>query len=76
MTTETKYHAWTFFRDGSPAYATDKPGCDGRKKSKINPNCDWGYGKKQNALEMNENECKQFAKYQNNMGRQAFFSPV
>lgn len=76
MATETKYHAWTYFRDGRPAYASDKPGCDGRKKSKVTPKSDWGYGEEKNALEMSEYECKQFAKYQNDVGRQGFFSPI
>ena len=76
METEVLYYAWTFFRDGRPSYATDKPGCDGRKKSKVTPNCDWGYGVKENALKMSEYECKQFANYQKDVGREGLFSPA
>lgn len=72
-----QFIAWTHFRDGAPAYATDKPGCDGRKKSAITPNSDWGYGSKADkALPMSEYECKQFCKYQVEVGRQGFFSPT
>lgn len=71
-----KFVAWTHFRDGCPVYATDKPGCDGRTKSKVTPNSDWGYGSLENALHMSEYECKQFCKYQHDVGRQGFFSRV
>lgn len=76
MSDQIKYRAWTFFRDGRPVYATDKPGCDGRKKSATYPNSDWGYGSEKDALAMSEYECKQFAKYQNQVNRQGFFSPI
>lgn len=76
MGEEIKYHAWTSFSDGAPAYASDKPGCDGRKKSSATPNSCWGYGTKKNALELSEYECRQFVKFQNSVGRNGSFSPI
>lgn len=76
MPNERIYRAWTTFRDGRPAYATDKPGCYGRKKSSVTPNCDWGYGELKNALPMSEFECKQFCRYQQDVGRKASYSRI
>jgi len=69
-----KYKAWTYFQNGRPTWLTDLPGCDGKKSN--GTSSDYGYGDKEHAIEINEYQWKKFAKYQADVGRCGYCSPV
>ena len=72
---DQKYKAYTFFGiKSAPMWLTDLPGCDGTKRN--GSSSDYGYGNEENAIEINEHQWEKFAKYQADVGRCGYCSPV